>query len=512
MIDNIIEQIRQLLIKTVLPLRKRKENFLSKFHFSITFRISLNYLKLILLNGVLFFSLFIIFYLSIARYEYKQMGHDIIHELRTIGNEIVIYNNEQSNINLKNQNQDEHTEEERLDLMIRLIQKHKIINPYIEKGVTLRILDRTTKKVIYEDLEHDVSTDKKYLDSIYFNMDSKKDKLILIEDNHFEIKTFSYEIYFQYNLTSVWDNLMVLILGMDVIFLFVVFLIIKRGQKGLIKLIEPIEDMTATANRINVNNIHSERINIEGTKNELKDLATVMNKMLDRIEVSYECQKQFVSDASHELRTPIAVIQGYANLLDRWGKNDKTVMEEAIEAIKNESISMQDLVEKLLFLSRHDKKTLKLTKTKFNMKEIIEDMVKETNLVVTNRLILNPILEDVIVYGDKQALKQGIRVFIDNAIKYTNEGDTITITCENNNGDCIVSVNDTGIGMTRNDVDHIFERFYRSDEVRNQKINGHGLGLSIAKLIILSHTGSIKVRSQFSVGTSFIITLPKRIL
>jgi len=183
---------------------------------------------------------------------------------------------------------------------------------------------------------------------------------------------------------------------------------------------------------------------------------------------------------------------------------------ESIEAISNEAKSMQDLVEKLLFLSRHDKKSLKLVKTRFNMCTVVEDMVKETRLVTTNRKIESPILQNVIVYGDKQALKQGIRVFIDNAVKYTKEGDTITITCENKSGDCVITVQDTGIGMTRKDVDNIFKRFYRSEHVRNEKISGHGLGLSIARLIIMGHTGKIKIRSQFTKGTTFTITLPRR--
>jgi signal transduction histidine kinase len=160
--------------------------------------------------------------------------------------------------------------------------------------------------------------------------------------------------------------------------------------------------MSAQANRLTVNNLKSERLNVEGTKNELKDLANVINAMLDRIETSYESQKQFVSDASHELRTPIAVIQGYINMLNRWGSSNPEVLAESIEAIQNESKSMQDLVEKLLFLSRHDKKTLKLTKKRFNMRRLIEDMVKETKLVAANRVISNPVMEDVIVYGDKQ--------------------------------------------------------------------------------------------------------------
>jgi len=169
---------------------------------------------------------------------------------------------------------------------------------------------------------------------------------------------------------------------------------------------------------------------------------------------------------------------------------------------------MQELVEKLLFLSRHDRKTLKVQKEWFSMGEVVEDMIKETRMVTQDRVIKARLIQNVAVYGDDQLLKQAVRVFIDNAVKYSKEGDTITIGCENRGGNCILTIEDTGIGMKKDDVNHMFDRFYRSDDIRG-KIDGHGLGLSIAKLIILAHAGSIKVRTQYTVGTSFIITLPR---
>ena len=165
--------------------------------------------------------------------------------------------------------------------------------------------------------------------------------------------------------------------------------------------------------------------------------------------------------------------------------------------------------EKLLFLSSHDKKTMKLKKEFFEMSEVVDEMIKETGLVTPERNICTEAIEKVMVFGDKQSLKQAIRVLIDNAIKYSKKGDSICISCRNRDGDCCISVEDTGIGMSQKDLDHVFERFYRSDSVRNEKINGHGLGLSIAKLIIMKHSGTIKVRSQVGVGTEFLITIPK---
>jgi Signal transduction histidine kinase len=477
--DKLVEALRQILRRIILPFRKRREEWLGKFRFSMAFRISLHYLKLLVINGIIFMAVFSLLYYGSEFRDARAKAQTIIDQIQnpSVGN-----------------------------------LSQGLVNPYLIQGISLKIVDKKTGEVLYCDLLSDISKEHKMFGRFYLKKGENRYRpIIMVEDKEeFIWNQHKLEAYFQYDFSGISDKFQWLLGTMAILYLILVYIIIKQGKKSDIKLLEPIYEMSATANHLTVNNLHSQRLNVEGTKNELKDLANVINKMLDRIELSYESQKQFVSDASHELRTPIAVIQGYANLLNRWGSKNEEVLSESIEAISNESKSMQDLVEKLLFLSRHDKKTLKLDKVKFNMCPIVEEMVKETKLVTTNRIIESPVLEDVVVYGDKQALKQAIRIFIDNAVKYTRDGDTITITCKNDNDDCVITVQDTGIGMTRKDVDNIFERFYRSDQVRNEKIYGHGLGLSIAKLIILGHTGKIKVRSQLTKGTSFIITLPRR--
>lgn len=465
-------------MRTFVPIRKRLQLFFSQFYFSIAFRISLNYLRLLIINGVLFCFLFVSVYLGVAAYDNNKVKNTLIEELRT--GTILI-------------NQMEET------------------NPYYSEGLSIKVVQQPTNQTIFNDIQDQVPNSKLLFNRIYYGeIDGTQHRLIVMNHEKVVIDSEQYIVYYQIDLTGERLLLSRLLPFIILLLALITANVIAFGKKGDEKLFDPIQDMSRLANRLTVNNLQSERINIAGTKNELKDLATTFNKMLDRIELSYESQKQFVSDASHELRTPIAVIQGYVNMLDRWGKDEQEVLEESIEAIKNESKSMQELVEKLLFLSRHDKKTLKLEKHKFNMRILVEDMLKETKLVVKERVIETKALEDVTVYGDKQALKQAIRVFIDNAVKYSQSGDSIYISCENNDGDCVISVEDTGIGMTKKDIDNIFERFYRSDHVRDRKINGHGLGLSIAKLIIMKHTGTIRVRSQYTKGTSFIVTLPKR--
>lgn len=471
--DNFLETVRRISVKILLPIRKKREEFLSNFRLSIVFRISLAYLKLLITHGILLMAGIFLIYMYSEKEKFEVMADDIIASIK------------------ENNSQD-------------------CINPYYMQGLSMKLEESDTGKEVYNDIAYRPTSGKAFFHGIHFNGKSDKNILVINEDRNFSAGDNLYKATFQYDLSASYRSFLSMLWKLVILYVIIVILVIRKGKKSDEKLFEPIRIMSATANRLTVHNLHSERLNVEGTKNELKDLAKVINEMLDRIETSYESQKQFVSDASHELRTPIAVIQGYANLLDRWGSTNKEVLDESIRAIQNEARSMQDLVEKLLFLSRYDKKTLKLHKRRFNMRPVVEDMVKETRLVAENRIINSPILEDATVYGDEQALKQAIRIFIDNAVKYTNDGDEITIQCENKNGDCVITVKDTGIGMTRQDAEHIFDRFYRSDYVRNKNISGHGLGLSLAKLIILAHTGKIKVRTQFTKGTSFIITLPDR--
>lgn len=471
--DKFLEAIRKISIKIILPIREKKDERRSNLRLSILLRISMGHLKLLLTHGFIFLIGIFFVYMYAEKEDFSDMAKDIITSISETNGSIYI-------------------------------------NPYYMQDLSMVIENKDTGAEVYNDIAYRPTSDKAFFHGIHFDRKSEYNILVINEDKEFSTGAINYKATFQYDLTKSYRRFLSMLWKLIILYIVVVILIIRKGRKRDKKLFEPISIMSATSNRLTAHNLHSERLNVAGTQNELKDLANVINEMLDRLETSYESQKQFVSDASHELRTPIAVIQGYANMLDRWGSTNKEVLDESIEAIQNEARAMHDLVEKLLFLSRHDKKTLKLNKKRFNMRPMVEDMIKETKLVAPNHIIKSPILEDVNVYGDKQALKQAIRIFIDNAVKYSKDGDEVTILCKNQNGDCIITIQDTGIGMTHNDVEHIFDRFYRSDHARSRNISGHGLGLSLAKLIILGHTGKIKVRSQYTKGTSFIITIPNR--
>ncbi|MDP4144884.1 MAG: ATP-binding protein [Bacillota bacterium] len=287
----------------------------------------------------------------------------------------------------------------------------------------------------------------------------------------------------------------------------IVLITILVGNKSSKKILLPIDTMTKTVKHISIQALDT-RLDVSGSQDELKDLAETFNEMIDRIQHSYEQQNQFVSDASHELRTPISVIQGYANLLDRWGKNDKDVLEESIFAIKIEAENMKDLVEKLLFLARADKNTQKIEKSDFHLNELIYEVIKETKLINSTHTILSKVNDEVLISADRKLIKQALRIFIDNSIKYTPVNGIIKLNSYKISKIMCIDIQDNGIGISSEDLPHIFDRFYRADKSRTKETGGTGLGLSIAKWIIYMHKGSIEVESKLNCGTKIIIKLP----
>lgn len=283
--------------------------------------------------------------------------------------------------------------------------------------------------------------------------------------------------------------------------------VILSGARAARKTLKPIEIMTKTVENITVNVLDT-RLDIKGSQDELKDLAKTFNQMLDRIQLSYEQQNQFVSDASHELRTPIAVIQGYANMLDRWGKNDEQILQESITAIKGESNSMKELIENLLFLARGDKNTQKVEKVDFNLQEVMDEIVKETRMIDERHTFENEYNPGILVNGDKGLIKEAIRILVDNSIKYTPDGGVIRLNAYLKDQKALITVEDNGAGISKEDLPFIFDRFYRADKSRTKETGGTGLGLAIAKWIILRHNGKLEVQSELNKGTIVSISLP----
>ncbi|MBR2178782.1 MAG: HAMP domain-containing protein [Selenomonadaceae bacterium] len=274
------------------------------------------------------------------------------------------------------------------------------------------------------------------------------------------------------------------------------------------KILRPISTMTKTAQEIAIESMTG-RIPVNPVDDELNDLAKTFNNMLDRLQVGITQQQRFVSDASHELRTPATVIRGYSDVLMRWGAKDPDILQESIEAIHSEAENMQQLIEQLLFLARSDQKRQPLNMERLELSEIVEDVFHKTRQVVHSHEIKLIHNDAAIILADKITIRQMLRIFLDNAIKYTPSGGTITIDSVRDNGRIKLSVQDTGIGIAPENQQKVFERFYRVNASHSkQEVSGTGLGLSIAKWIAAQHNINIELESELNKGTTISAIIP----
>ncbi len=243
---------------------------------------------------------------------------------------------------------------------------------------------------------------------------------------------------------------------------------------------------------------------------DLRGLEDAINSLIRRTRESYSQQIRFVSDASHELRTPIAVVKGYTDMLDRWGKKDEKILDESIAAIKIETDHMNKLVEQLLFLARGDSGKTKLNMEGFSLSDMVREVYEESMMIDPKHKWAISARDEVAAFGDVAMLKQATRILVDNAAKYTPEGNLIILrAATDQNGAPTIIVQDNGIGIAGQDMSHIFDRFYRSDPARNRQQGGTGLGLSIAKWIVDRHGGYFDVVSREDIGTRISIHLPQ---
>lgn len=242
----------------------------------------------------------------------------------------------------------------------------------------------------------------------------------------------------------------------------------------------------------------------------LMGLETAINDLLARMQAAYAQQTRFVSDASHELRTPIAVVKGYADLLNRWGRTDPEILDEGIRAIQTETAHMSHLVEQLLFLARGDSGRTQMRFETLSLAALCEEVYAESEMIHPTHRWQFQTLADPLVTADAAMLKQAVRILIDNAVKYTKEGESIRLrVLIDGNGQPCIEVQDSGIGIDREDLKHVFERFFRADPARTGSTGGTGLGLSIAKWIVDRHGGSFTLTSEREAGTRIRICLPK---
>jgi heavy metal sensor kinase len=297
------------------------------------------------------------------------------------------------------------------------------------------------------------------------------------------------------------------------------------GQFLAHKALKPVDNITQTARMITSQNLN-QRIIPPKVKDEISRLTDTFNEMISRLDQSFQQIKQFSSDASHELKTPLTILKGESEVAlrkERTPQEYQQILKSNLEEINR----MSNIIEDLLILSKADSGEIGLNKEPINLTKIINEIIAQMNILAKSKnlhLFTSNHLPDIHIVGDALRIRELFINLVENGIKYTEEGGSIHIALtkeyipffeKQSNlaggemGEFVkIVVSDTGIGIAHEDQERIFNRFFRVDKARSREQGGSGLGLSICKWIVEAHHGEIKVESELGKGSSFIVTLP----
>ena len=270
--------------------------------------------------------------------------------------------------------------------------------------------------------------------------------------------------------------------------------------------LKPIASISAAAVKISAGDL-AQRINVAEAESELGQLATVLNSTFARLETAFAQQKQFASDAAHELRTPVTVILTQTQTaLNR--ERDAASYKQTVEACQRAAQRMRKLIESLLALARFDAGQEVLRRTDFDFSETIADCAELVQPLADERAVkISVDIEPVKITGDAERLAQVVTNLLTNAIQYNQPAGEVRVQLASQNGLAVLTVTDTGQGIAPADLPRVFGRFYRADQSRTGAGNA-GLGLAITKAIIEAHGGTIEVASKENAGTTFTVRLP----
>jgi two-component system, OmpR family, sensor kinase len=289
--------------------------------------------------------------------------------------------------------------------------------------------------------------------------------------------------------------------------ILIAFLVFGAGVWLLsYRVLLPVKRVTHAASQVTGLDL-SQRVPLPKAKDEMRELAETVNNMLDRLQESFETQRRFTADASHELRTPVTAIVGHANYLLRRTKPSEEQV-DSLTVIRREAERMAKLVNDLLELARADA-GFAIRREPMNLVEVVEAAHKAIAPVATGTNIALSMKEPLIeVSGDASRLKQVILNLIQNAVNAGSKNVTVSVYLDKNKQDVNLEVLDDGPGMPAEALPHIFDRFYRVDGARSTRGNGSGLGLAIVKWIVQQHEGTVSVESKLGEGSVFTVVLP----
>lgn len=279
------------------------------------------------------------------------------------------------------------------------------------------------------------------------------------------------------------------------------------------KSLSPVVAMSAQASRIGAENLH-ERLNVINPQDELGRLAASFNELLDRVDRSFEKQRKFVADASHELRTPVAILCGEADVTLQQDTRTESEYRESLEILRDEARRLKRIVEDLFTLARADAGQHPLELANFYLEELMAECTKNVRTLAAAKAIMLSceFASELPIRGDEALLRRMVLNLLDNAIKYTMQGGKVLLRVGGENGSYRIEISDTGSGIPTDLQAKIFERFFRGDKARsrdNGDAGGAGLGLAISAWIAQAHGGKIELTRSTSRGSVFTVLLPK---
>lgn len=278
------------------------------------------------------------------------------------------------------------------------------------------------------------------------------------------------------------------------------------------KSLAPVAAMASQARGMGAANLQA-RLEVANQRDELGQLALSFNQLLDRLEESFERQRRFIADASHELRTPVAILRGETEVTLSRGDRSPEQYRETLEILRDESQRLARIIEDLFTLTRADGGEYPLTMTDIYLDELTTDVLRRARSLAMARNITlsSAITPELPVRADEALLRRMLLNLLDNAIKYNPEGGKISVECKKEGTEYVISVSDTGEGIPKELQKQVFDRFFRADKARSRAEGAHGgagLGLSIAKWIAEAHHGRLELTRSDASGSVFSVILP----
>lgn len=315
-----------------------------------------------------------------------------------------------------------------------------------------------------------------------------------------------------YNLNAYFQLQRKLILSLTIVAVVVIVAAMIFGYVMADYFLRPLRRLSDSMEKVASNPEEVFEPVIMSQDDEIKQIGDFYNQMMSQINVNLEHQKRFVSDVSHELRTPLAVIDGNLNMLLRWGFDDHSLVEENVRIAHEEAVRMNAMLKDMLDLSRLESLSENYHSEVCDVVHVVSDLVRNFQMIHEDFKISfeNKLSNANWAKISENHYTQMIMILMENAVKYSTENrKTIQLKLENDENFIITSVSDQGVGISKEDAGHVFERFFRADKARNREIGGTGLGLSILSNILKFYQGEITMDSELGIGTTFTFKIPK---